>query len=108
MRPERALGADLSIGIIDALLMRAAYESIRHDDGFDSVILQEPEDAGSNGRVSPSIALLGEPTFHGRLGALRPNDANRDFARAFVVGAVERDGRGRVATKAAAGFLLQR
>ena len=108
MRPEWALRADLSVGIVDPLLMRAAYDSIRHDDGFDSLILQEPQDAGSNGWICPSVSVLSEQTFHYRLGALRDNDPNRDFARAFVVGTVKRDGRGREATKAAAGLLLQR
>lgn len=108
VRPEWALRADLSVRIVNSLFMRAAYDSIRHDDGFDSVILKEPEDAGSNGRICPNIAVLGEQALHYRLGALRDNNSNRDFAGAFVVGTVERDGGGREATKAAAGLLLQR
>jgi hypothetical protein len=32
VRPEWALRAGLSFGVIDPLLMRAAYDSIRHDD----------------------------------------------------------------------------
>ncbi len=107
VRPEWALGADLSVGVIDPLFMRAAYDSIRHHDGFDSVILQEPQDAGSDGRICPSVSLLGEQALHYRIGAVRDNNPNRDFAGAFVVGTVERDGRGREATKAAAGLLFQ-
>jgi hypothetical protein len=79
MPPERALGADLPVGVVNPLLMRAADDSIRHNDGFDSMILDEPQDVGSNGRVCPSVALLGEPTFHCRLGTLRLNNSNRDF-----------------------------
>lgn len=108
MRPERAPGADLSVRIVDPLLMRATYDSVRHNDGFGSVILHEPEDAGGNGRICPGVAFLGEPTFQcGWLGALRLNNPNRNLARAFVVRTVEGDCRGGVATKAAMGFLFQ-
>jgi len=88
--------------------MRAAYDSIRHDDRLGPMILHEAEDVGSNGRICPHVALLGEPTFQcSRLGVHRVQNSKRDFARAFVVGTVERDGRDRVALKATAGFLLQ-
>jgi len=72
------------------------------------MVLHELEDAGANGRVGPNVALFGEPTFHYQLGAFRLHIPTRGLTRAFVVGAVVSDSCGRVATKAAAGFPLQR
>jgi hypothetical protein len=89
--------------------MRAAYDPIRHHDRFGCMIQYELEDAGCNGTICPNVALFGEPTFQcGRLGIPLKNNPNRGFGRAFVVRTVERDGRRRVAAKAAPGFLLQR
>src|ERR1017187_7378479 len=106
--PEWTLRAGLSLRVIDPLFMRAAYDSIRHDDRFGSMIPHEPEDVASNDRIRPNIVLLGEPTFQcSRLGALRVKNRNRGFARAFVVGTVERDSRDRITSKAVTSFLSQ-
>jgi hypothetical protein len=51
VRPEWALRAYLSFGIIDPFLVRAAYDSIRHDDRLRSMMLQEPKDAASDCRI---------------------------------------------------------
>jgi hypothetical protein len=89
--------------------MRAAYDSIRHDDRLGSMILHEAEDVGANDRICSNVVLLGEPTLQcSRLGVHGKHNSNCNFARAFVVGTVERDGRDRVAMKTTAGFLLQR
>ena len=107
--PEWTLRTILSVGVIDPLLVRAAYNSIRHDDRLGSMIPHEPEDIASNGRIGPNVALLGEPAFQcSRLRTLRIQNRNRDFARAFVIGTVERDRCDRIATEAPASFLLQR
>ena len=109
VRPERALRADLSFGVIDTLLMWAAYDSIRHDDRYGAMIPHEPEDVATNDRICPNVALLGEPTFQGdRLGVLRGHNTNRNFAGAFVIRPVERDRRDRIAPKATTCLLLQR
>jgi len=109
MCPERAPRADLSIGVINSLFMRAANDPIRDDDRFDGMFLHEPEDAVADDRVHPNVSVLGEPALHGsRVLTLRVHNPNRDFARARVVGTVERDGRGRIATEAPASFLFQR
>jgi hypothetical protein len=40
VRPEWALRARLSFGVVDPLLMRAAYDSVgRHQDGLDATPL---------------------------------------------------------------------
>src|SRR4051794_21952400 len=71
VRPERALRAGLSFGVIDTLLMWAAYDPIGHDNRYGAMIPYEPEDVATNDRICPNIALLGEPTFQGdRLGVL--------------------------------------
>jgi len=93
-RPEGALRAGLSLGVIDTLLMWAAYDSIRHDDRYGAMIPHEPEDVATNDRICPNVALLGEPTFPGdRLGVLRGHNPNCNFAGAFVIRPVERDRR---------------
>ncbi len=108
VRPERALRADLSFGVVDPLLMRAAYDPIRHDYRFGSMIPHELEDLATNGRICPNVALLGEPTFQGdRLGVLSGHNPNCDFAGAFVIRPVERDGRDRIAPKATTCLSLQ-
>ena len=89
--------------------MWAADDTIRHNDRFSSMILDEPEDLGSNGRICPNVILFGEPALQcGRLGILSVQNGNCDFAGAFIVGPVESDSRDWIATKATASLLLQR
>jgi hypothetical protein len=88
--------------------MRTAQDPIRDDDRFDAMLLYEPEDTGTHGRVCPNVALRGEPTLHcSRVLTLRVHNPNCDFARARVIRTVERDGRDRIAPKAAARFLFK-
>src|ERR1017187_3044220 len=83
--PEWTLRARLSLRVIDPLFMRAAYDSIRHDDRFGSMIPHEPEDVASNDRIRPNIVLLGEPTFQcSGLGGLGVKKRNRRFPRASL------------------------
>ena len=108
MRPERTLGADLAIWVIFSFFMRATDNAVRHDDRLDIVVLHESEDVVADGRVFANVALLVEPPLqHTRFGVLRFHDPRCDFAGARVIGAVERDGGCRIATKAAAGLLFQ-
>ena len=109
VRPERALRANLPFWVIGPFLMRAAYDSIHHDDRQGAMILNEPEDVATNGRICPNIALLDEPTPQGdRLGALRGHNPNCHFAGAFVIRPVEPDRRDRIAPKATTCLLPQR
>jgi hypothetical protein len=109
VRPERALRANQSFGVIDTLLIWAAYDSIRHDDRYGAMIPHEPEDVATNDRICPNVVLLGEPTFQGdRLGVLRGHNTNCNFAGALVIRPVERDRCDRIAPKATTCLFLQR
>ena len=109
MRPERTLRAGLAVGVIDPLLMRAADDPVRHDNRFGALLQHEPEDIAANGRIGPNVALFGEQALqYRRLGTLRVHNRHHDFARPLVIGTVERDGRHRIATEAAASLLFQR
>lgn len=89
--------------------MRAAYDSIRHHDRLGPMSLHESQDLRSNGAIYPSVTLLDEPALQcRRLGTLRIQNGNRSFARACIIGTVERDRRDRIAMKAATSFLLQK
>src|SRR5215470_9659444 len=108
VRPEWALGAHLPFGVVDAFLMRAAYNSIGHDDRLGAMIPHELENFVCNSRICPEVARGGEPTLQCfRLGPLCLYDRNCSFARPCVFRAVERDGCDWIATKAASSFLLQ-
>ena len=109
VRPEWASWAGLSFWIIDPLLVWAADDTIRHNDRFSSMILHEPEDLGSNDRICPNVVLFGEPALQcSRLGILRVQNGNRDFAGACIVGPVESDSRDWITTKATACLPFQR
>jgi len=106
--PEWALWAHLPFVVVDPLLMRAAYDSIGHDDRFGTMIPYKLEDLAGNNRICSDVALLGEPTLQCTgLGPLCVHDRNGRFARPFVVRAVKRDRCDWIATKATASFLLQ-
>jgi hypothetical protein len=59
VRPEWALRAHLSFGVVDPFLMRATYDSIGHDDRFGAMVPYELEDLACNSRICPDVALLG-------------------------------------------------
>ena len=63
VRPEWALWARQPFGVVDPLLMRAAYDSIGRDDRLGSMIPHELKDLGCNSQICPDVALLGDPTL---------------------------------------------
>jgi hypothetical protein len=59
VRPEWALRAHLSFGVVDPLLVRAAYDLIGHDNRLGSMIPHELKDLGCNSQICPDVALRG-------------------------------------------------
>src|SRR6516225_5351685 len=81
VRPEGALRARLCFGVVDPLLMRAAYDSVGHHDRLGAMIPHELQDLACNSRICPDVALLGEPTLQCTgLGPLCVYYPNRRFA----------------------------
>ena len=108
VRPEWALRTRLPFGVVDPLLVRAAYDSIGRDDRLGTMVPYKLEDLACNSRIFLDVALLGEPTLQCTgLSPLCVHDRNGSFARPCVVGAVERDRCDWIATKATASFLFQ-
>ena len=103
--PEGAVGANRTI-VVDTFLMRAANDAIRHSDAQHVALRKECRDLRQDFGIVANIAVGGEPLVHiGRFRVFVVNDRDYQLRRSLIVRAIERDGRGGIATEALLGFL---
>jgi hypothetical protein len=88
--------------------VRAADDPVSHGNSLDAGSVDERQDLGSNLRIRPHIAVVGQPPpqfsrflFRGQ------DDGDRHFGRLLVVRPIEGDSRHRVSAKALPGLLAQ-
>ncbi len=104
--PIRALGAALSLGIVDALFMRAAQDTLRHDHRFGAVKLNEANDRLIDHGIITRILLIGKPSLKmSGLTALGQKYRRDRFAGMLVIRPLIRHGCHRVSLKALPAFL---
>ena len=108
MRPEGTLRTDCAIGIINALFVRAAEDSLVYGDGLNCMEVEELEYLVVDLYVLSNIALICEQPRHFGIGAFGANDSDRYLAGSRVVRTVERDSGYRITAETAARLLRQR
>ena len=64
MLPEGALGAWLTVWIVDAFFVRTAENAVAHYDGLGVLATDEGDDLVADDRIAPDVAECGGPTTH--------------------------------------------
>ena len=106
--PVRTLRAGLSLGVVDAFLMRTSDKTIGDDHGLGGVLFEEGENLIANLEVGTHVEIVGEPALEWiRLAAFVAHDGDNDFRGEICGWSVEGDGGDRIAAKALFDFPTQ-
>ena len=96
-RPIWAIQTNLTVRVVDSLLVGAAKDFLGHRHRLHPMLAQERDDLGENRLVHPHVAGFAKPSAHfGQLGSRRRNDADGHLHGAAVIGTIEGDRADRV------------
>src|SRR5258707_67630 len=94
--------------VVDALLVRATDDAIRHRNGQHAVLFHEFQNLPRYAGVAADVAMVDFPVAHLRhLRVLERHDSHSDLRRLAQVRTVERNRRHRPPSHALSGFLAQ-